>query len=107
MNSVNVLTDSNYDEFINGSDKLVMVDFWATWCGPCKMLGPVIEELAKEQGDRITVGKLDVDKNPEIAGRFGIRGIPTVKFFKNGKELSSISGAYPLDYWVEQIDKLS
>ena len=97
------LTKENFNDFLN-SDKPVLIDFWAPWCGPCKVLGPVIEEIASEYGDKIQVAKLNVDDNPEIAGQFAIRGIPTVKIFKEGKEVHSTSGAYPKDYWQKLID---
>lgn len=78
-------TDANFDELVKKSDKPVLVDFWAEWCGPCKMIGPVVEELAKEYEGRALVGKLNVDENPAVSIEFGIRSIPTLLFFKNGQ----------------------
>ena len=84
------LTAENFDKVIN-SDKPVLVDFWATWCGPCKMFGPTVEALANEVGDTAVVCKLDVDQAPEIAERYGISAVPTVLFFKKGKKLDNKS----------------
>ena len=79
------ITDSNFEEMVVQSDKPVMLDFWAVWCGPCRMIAPHVEEMYKEFGDRAVIGKVDVDSNPEISNRFSIRNIPTVLFLKNGK----------------------
>ena len=79
------ITDSNYKELIN-SGKPVVIDFWATWCGPCRMVGPIIEELAATYGEQAVIGKCDVDNNSDVTTEFGIRNIPTVIFFKDGKE---------------------
>ncbi|MCX5707504.1 MAG: thioredoxin [Candidatus Omnitrophica bacterium] len=87
------LTDSNFKKEVIESALPVLVDFWATWCGPCKMIAPVVEELAKEFDQKIKVGKVDVDENPNIAGQFGIMSIPTLMFFKNGKVMEQVVGA--------------
>ena len=87
------LTDSNFEKEVLECDLPVLVDFWAVWCGPCKMVGPVIEELAKEFDQKIKVGKLDVDENSAIASRFGIMSIPTLMFFKKGKVMEQAVGA--------------
>jgi len=87
------LTDSNFKKEVLESDLPVLVDFWATWCGPCRMIAPIVEELAKEFDRKIKVGKVDVDSNPNIAGKFGIMSIPTLMFFKTGKVMEQVVGA--------------
>jgi thioredoxin 1 len=79
------LTDANYSEVVEGTDKLVLIDFWAEWCGPCKMIGPIVEELAEEYKDRAVITKLNVDENNDTSMKFGIRNIPTLIFLKNGE----------------------
>src|SRR5687768_18461320 len=85
------LNDANFDQIIN-SDKPVLVDFWAEWCGPCKMIGPVVEEIAVEQDGKALVAKVDVDAAPELARRFGIKAIPTLIVFKNGEPVNVFRG---------------
>jgi thioredoxin 1 len=88
------ITSENFESLKNGEKPLV-VDFWATWCGPCRMVGPVISELAEQFDGKITVGKCDVEENEELAVEFGIRNIPTILFFKNGQVVDKMVGAQP------------
>ena len=86
------ITDANFEETI-ATDKPVLVDFWAEWCGPCRMIGPIVEELAGEYGDKAVIGKVNVDNNPNTAAKFGIRSIPTLLVFKNGEVVDKQVGA--------------
>jgi len=89
------LTDANFEEKVLKSDKPVLVDFWAEWCGPCRMVGPILEELHKEYEGKAVIGKVDVDSNPGISAQYGIRNIPTVLIFKNGEIVDKQVGAAP------------
>jgi thioredoxin 1 len=93
-NTVTV-TDASFADDVLNSDKLVLVDFWATWCGPCRMVAPVLEEIAGEHSDKITVAKLDVDSNPTVARDYQVLSIPTLILFKGGEPVKQIVGAKP------------
>ena len=99
------ITNENFESLKNGAQPLV-VDFWATWCGPCRMVGPVISELAKEYEGKITVGKCDVEENEDLAMEFGIRNIPTILFFKGGQVVDKIVGAQSKAKLQEKFDNL-
>jgi thioredoxin 1 len=97
------ITDANFDQEVLKSDKPVLIDFWAVWCGPCKMVAPVVEEIASEYDGKLKVGKIDVDSNPEISMKFGIRSIPTLMVFKGGKVVEQIIGAVPKRNLVDKV----
>ncbi|NPB06296.1 MAG: thioredoxin [Aquificae bacterium] len=97
------LTEENWDREVLQSDKPVLVDFWAPWCGPCRIIAPIIEELAEEFGDQIKVGKLNTDENPNIAMRYGIRAIPTLILFKNGEVVDTRIGVQPKEALKQMI----
>ena len=98
-------TDSTFDTDVIKSDKLTVVDFWAEWCGPCKALGPVVEQLATDYAGKVNVGKLDVDSNPEVSMKYGIRSIPTILFIKGGQVVDKVVGAVPKAQLQSTIDK--
>lgn len=100
------VTDSNFQELVLDSDKPVIVDFWAEWCGPCRMVGPIVEEIGKEYEGKAVVTKLDVDSNPGISAKYGIRNIPTVLFFKNGEVADKQVGAVPKSVLTGKLDAL-
>ncbi len=99
------ITDASFSTDVLQSDKPVLVDFWAEWCGPCKMIAPALEEIADELGAQVTIAKLDIDENPDTPGKYGVRGIPTMILFKNGEVAATQVGALPkrqLQEWVER-----
>ncbi len=100
------ITDQNFEELVLNSNKPALVDFWAEWCGPCRMIGPVVEELAQEYEGKAIIGKVNVDNNSEISAKYGIRNIPTILFFKDGKEVDKQVGVVPKDTLAEKIDSL-
>lgn len=98
--------DATWDADVMKASELVMVDFWAVWCGPCQMVAPIIEELAKEYAGKVKVRKLNTDENPEVAGRYQVMSIPTILFFKNGQVVEKLVGARPKRQFKEMIDSL-
>lgn len=100
------VTDANFEEIVLKSDKPVVVDFWAVWCGPCRMIAPIIEEMSNEYEGRAVMVKMDVDGNPATPGKFGIRNIPTTLFFKNGEVADKQVGAVPKKKLVKKLDAL-
>lgn len=99
-------TDSNFEDEVLKSDKPCLVDFWAEWCGPCRMVGPIVEEIAKDYAEKLKVGKLNVDQNSQTAVKYGIMSIPSLLIFDQGKVVEQIVGAAPKKQFIEKIEKI-
>ena len=98
------VTDQSFASDVLGSDKPVLVDFWAEWCGPCRMIAPALEEISSAPGEKVTIAKLNIDDNPDTPGRYGVRGIPAMLLFKNGQPVAQKVGAAPrsqIQQWLE------
>ncbi|WP_265570671.1 thioredoxin TrxA [Sphingomicrobium nitratireducens] len=98
------VTDQNFESDVLSSDKPVLVDFWAEWCGPCRMIAPALEEISEALGEKVTIAKINIDENPETPGKYGVRGIPTMLLFKNGEAVAQKVGAAPrgaIQEWLE------
>ena len=99
------VTDGNFKQEIEDQQGLTMIDFWAEWCGPCRLVAPIVDELANEHAEDLRVGKLDVDENQSTAIRFGVRSIPSILFFKNGEHVDTVVGAVPKAHLQQKIDQ--
>ena len=100
------ITDATFDDIVLQSEKPVLVDFWAAWCGPCRMVGPIIDELSNEYDGKAIIGKVDVDSNQEFAAKYGVRNIPTVLLFKGGELIDRKVGVSPKQVYAEAIDNV-
>ncbi|HYQ58926.1 MAG TPA: thioredoxin [Draconibacterium sp.] len=100
------ITDANFEELVMNSDKPVMIDFWAVWCGPCRMIAPIVEEMSAEYEGKAVIGKVDVDNNQDVAMKYGIRNIPTVLFVKNGEIVDKQVGAAPKQAFIDKLNAL-
>jgi thioredoxin len=98
------VTDQDFEERVLGSERPVLVDFWAEWCVPCHMVSPVVEEIGRDKGDDLQVAKLNIDENPDVTRRFGVMSIPTLMLFKDGKEIARVVGARGKDALLKEID---
>jgi thioredoxin 1 len=106
MGAVTIADNANFEQSVLQAETPVLVDFWAEWCGPCKMLGPVLEEIATELGDKVSIVKVNVDQNGELAQHYGIRGIPTMIFFKGGEAAKTLVGVQPKAEIIKSLEEL-
>ena len=100
------LTDDNFEAEVLKSDKPVLIDFWAAWCGPCRMVSPIVEEISKEYEGKLKVGKINVDDNSKVASQYGIMSIPSLLFFKGGQVIDQVVGAVPKQQLTDKVDKI-
>ena len=107
MNMETIFTDDNFEQEVLKSEKPVLVDFWAPWCGPCQMMGPIISELAKEMGEKIKIGKMNVDENHATSEKYGIMSIPSIKIFKGGRAVKEFTGVQSKESLKEELGKIS
>ena len=101
-----IFTDDNFEQEVLKSEKPVLVDFWAPWCGPCQMMGPIVSELAKEMGDKIKIGKMNVDESPSTAEKYNIMSIPSIKIYKDGKVVKEFTGVQGKENLKEELEKI-
>lgn len=104
MAEIKNTTDADFSDTVSAPDKLILVDMWAEWCGPCKMMEPVLEEIAEEYSEKLTVVKLNIDQNQETPLKFGVMNIPTLIFFRDGKEVDRVIGAFPKKQLINRIE---
>ena len=104
--TTNKITDSSFEQDVLKSQKPVLVDYWAEWCGPCKQIGPSLEEISEEMSEKVIVAKLNIDENPQAAGKYGVKGIPTLMLFKDGEIISTKVGALPKSKIIEWIESV-
>jgi len=100
------ITDANFNDLVQNSDKPVLIDFWAEWCGPCRMVAPIVEEMSNDYAGKAVIGKVNVDENPDVSAKFGIRNIPTVLFLKGGQVVDKSVGAVPKNILTEKMNAL-